>query len=241
MAKVTLYDLPSKDPCRSWSLNPWKTRLLLNYKEIDYDTEWVEYPDIAPKFKAFGLEPNIDGDTAYTIPTVRVVNGKTETFIMDSRKIATALEAMFPTPALHLDSEYLPEMYNLVAEAQKHTRPFWMPSVPADVLNPVSAEYFYSTRLKIVGKSLREFAEEATPEQFEKSIPQFEKIATLLKTNGGPFVMGDAVSYADFVFVSFLQFLRRSDERAFTKVLAIDDAFEKVYEACGKWLERDSY
>lgn len=52
MIKVTLYDLPSKDPCRTWSLNPWKTRLILNYKEIEYDTEWTEYPDVAPKFKA---------------------------------------------------------------------------------------------------------------------------------------------------------------------------------------------
>lgn len=55
MAKVTLYDLPSKNPCRTWSLNPWKTRLLLNYKEIEYDTEWIEYPDIAPKFKALSV------------------------------------------------------------------------------------------------------------------------------------------------------------------------------------------
>lgn len=49
------------------------------------------------------------------------------------------------------------------------------------------------------------------------------------------------VSYADFVLVSFLQFIRRFHEEAFTKALAVDDAIKKVYEACGKWLERDSY
>lgn len=27
-------------------------RLVLNYKSIPYKTEWVEYPDLAPKFKS---------------------------------------------------------------------------------------------------------------------------------------------------------------------------------------------
>jgi len=27
-------------------------RLALNYKRIPYKTEWVEYPDLEPKFKA---------------------------------------------------------------------------------------------------------------------------------------------------------------------------------------------
>lgn len=110
---------------------------------------------------------------------------------MDSRKIAAALEEFFPKPSMHLDSEYLPQMYDLVAECQKHLIPFWMPGVPADVLNPVSAEYFYSTRLTRIGKPLQELAKEGIPEQLEKSRPYFEKIATLLKTNSGPFVMGD--------------------------------------------------
>lgn len=55
MAKVTLYDLPSRDPCSTWSMNPWKTRLLLNYKKIEYNTEWVEYPNVAPKVKEWSV------------------------------------------------------------------------------------------------------------------------------------------------------------------------------------------
>jgi hypothetical protein len=67
--QIILYDLPSKPPCQSWSLNPWKStrqnhhpfyaytdttlaRLLLNYKGIPYKTEWIEYPDVEPKFKS---------------------------------------------------------------------------------------------------------------------------------------------------------------------------------------------
>ena len=77
--KTTIfYDLPSKGHCACWSYNPWKSkwrgpvnftplsaspadsatlfdgalaRLALNYKNIDYKTEWLEYPDIAPTLK----------------------------------------------------------------------------------------------------------------------------------------------------------------------------------------------
>jgi hypothetical protein len=77
MSTITLYDLPSRGDCACWSLNPWKStslpaspknffrrltlrlqqtaRFLLNYKSLPYKTEWTEYPDIAPKFKALYL------------------------------------------------------------------------------------------------------------------------------------------------------------------------------------------
>ncbi|KAL2159360.1 hypothetical protein VTH06DRAFT_2363 [Thermothelomyces fergusii] len=41
--QYVLFDLPSKDPCRCWSLNPWKTRMLLNFKGVDYRTEWKKF------------------------------------------------------------------------------------------------------------------------------------------------------------------------------------------------------
>jgi hypothetical protein len=49
------------------------------------------------------------------------------------------------------------------------------------------------------------------------------------------------VSYADFVLVSFLHFIKRANEEAFTKALEVDEAIKKVYEASGKWLERDGH
>ena len=36
----------------TWSLTRSKARMVLNFKGIPYTTEWVEYPDLAPKFKA---------------------------------------------------------------------------------------------------------------------------------------------------------------------------------------------
>lgn len=47
------------------------------------------------------------------------------------------------------------------------------------------------------------------------------------------------VSYADFIFVAFLQFLKRLDESAFERFLGFDEAIGKVYDASKEWLERD--
>lgn len=68
-SKILLYDLPTKGPePRTWSPNPLKvsstlhihisivthrqsvksnqTRLLLAYKGLPYETQWVEFPDV---------------------------------------------------------------------------------------------------------------------------------------------------------------------------------------------------
>jgi len=73
--QIVLFDLASRPPRSTWSLNPWKSnsparldhrqepvqdeltrsyhvaRLLLNYKGLNYRTEWLEYPEIAPRLR----------------------------------------------------------------------------------------------------------------------------------------------------------------------------------------------
>jgi len=46
------------------------------------------------------------------------------------------------------------------------------------------------------------------------------------------------VNYADFIFVAFLEFLRRIDVTDFERFLSLDPAFRKVYEASKEWLRR---
>lgn len=62
-----------------------KARMVLNFKGIDYKTEWIEYPDLAPTFKSFGLPPNDPNGTGYfmdyTAPAIRFEDGK---LMMDS-------------------------------------------------------------------------------------------------------------------------------------------------------------
>jgi hypothetical protein len=48
-----------------------------------------------------------------------------------------------------------------------------------------------------------------------------------------------AVSYADFIFVSLLQCLKRVDQKIFDRYLAQDSAFGALYDASKEWLEKD--
>jgi glutathione S-transferase len=58
-------------------------------------------------------------------------------------------------------------------------------------------------------------------------------------------VLGDEVSYADFVLAGFWAFLKRLDKDGdlFGRVMGFDEggAFRRHWEACQPWLERDDY
>jgi hypothetical protein len=67
--KTIIYDIPTKETRKCWSVNIWrndialagvcfdfltneeKVRAVLNFKHLDYETVFVEYPDIAPLLK----------------------------------------------------------------------------------------------------------------------------------------------------------------------------------------------
>jgi hypothetical protein len=49
----------------------------------------------------------------------------------------------------------------------------------------------------------------------------------------------EPVSYADFIFVSMLHFVKCISEDLFKKLLALDDAFPEAYEASKQWLEKE--
>lgn len=90
-----------------------------------------------------------------------------------------------------------------------------------------------------------------------EALPSLKEVGTILSTNGGPFCQGDTrksssrllggttkfetASYADFVIVSWLHFLKRIDENIYAKVVKIEPAYEKVYNASAKWLEHDGH
>ena len=262
--QVELFDLPSRDPNTCWSLNPWfappspdptaslcilpaalltsgrKTRLILNYKKIPYKTVWVEYPDLAPKLKNLGLPPNQDGPAAYTSPAIILPDG---TPLMDSRKIAAELEKVHPSPSLHLDSAVLPEVEDTILKSiMNPLRGLWQPKIPRNLLNEPSAEYFERTRAERFGCTLSEL-EKKTPEDgaWKEAEPGIKQMGDLLRKQGGPFFLGEYVSYADFIVVGALHFLKRIEARLYERFISIEPAFGKLYEACEVWLARDSH
>lgn len=156
---------------------------------------------------------------------------------MESWHIVHALEAQYPSPSLHLDDPIVDKVRNLsiLGPIIKHL----VPKVPKNLLSSVSAEYFYLTRESTFGKPLQQVEAEAGEQEWEDMKVVAKQIGDLLREKGGPFFLGETVSYADVCFVTCLKFMERLDEGTFERYLALDEAFPRVYEASKKWLARD--
>ncbi|KAK5128148.1 hypothetical protein LTR08_004100 [Meristemomyces frigidus] len=219
-------------------------RLALNYKGLPYTTEWVEYPDLAPKFKALGIPPNgPEALAAYSSPTIRISDGS---YIMESRAIVAALEKLQPEPSLHLDNGYTDRVQAAVLNTTKALAPIGIPRTSEKLLNPASQPYFNETRKKRFGMSLKDLAisDRAGETAWKNVEPLLDELKGMLHENeGGPYVMGQQVSYADFILAGLWRFVELLDEDGdlFGRGMKFDEAFPKHYEACRKWLERDSY
>lgn len=241
MVGTTLYDIPSKPPAKSWSLNPWKTRLALNYKGIEYKTDWVEYPDLVTTFKALGLPPNDPNDPGYfvdyTSPALRFDDGKV---YMDSWTIIHEIEKRYPTPSLHLHEPIVEQIRLHIVKLAKPLSPNVIPKVSRNLLAEPSKEYFERTRHQRFGMSLSNYEKEKGGDgPWEEVKEPAEQVADLLRKNGGPFFLGPQVSYADFIFVGFLHFLKRVDSSLFDRFVSLDPTFTRVYDASREWLEKD--
>lgn len=177
---------------------------------------------------------------------------------MESKAIAIILEQDHPSPPLYLDSPILKEVENLLPKILVPLKGVWMPAVPG-ILSEPSAEYFHRTRGESLGKSLEEYAQHSGGEEaWIEALPPIHELGELIKKESGPYVMGEtrewlseslerssltacAASYADFVIVGALHFFRRIGEVNFERIVKIEPAYGKLYDACKQWLERDGH
>lgn len=244
--EIILFDLPSKgtDP-RAWSLNPWKARASLNFKDLPYKTEWIEYPDIAPTCKKLGIQPNDTSSGSsyaeYSSPFAKMPDGN---YIMDSRKIAEALEKIKPEPSLHMDEgEMIDRTQATVLSVNVNLGAIGMPRVPEKLLNEKSAEYFYETRKKRFGMPLPDLAKsDRAKNAWENAAPHIQALADLLEEKkDGPYVLGKDPSFCDMIIGGFWVFVKKLDEGGdlFDKGMKMHDVFPRHYEAVKKWFEKD--
>lgn len=174
----------------------------------------------------------------YSSPAIKYPDN---TYGMDSWPIAHELEKRFPSPPLHLDSPIVVHIRNGIADIMKPLTGHILPKAPVVILNPRSAEYFNRTREARFGKSLKELERETATEQAWRDVEgPAREFGELLRKEGGPFFLGEKVSYADFIFVGFLQMLKRMDEGVFERFVGMDEAFAKLFEASGRWLEKEN-
>ncbi|KAI0473926.1 putative glutathione S-transferase [Xylariaceae sp. FL0804] len=237
--EIVFFDLGSKSPGGCWSLNTWKTRFVLNFKELNYKTEWLEYPDIKPR-----LEDHFPRDKeSLTCPTVLMPDGS---YVMDSYLIAELIEEKHPEPSLHLDSPVIQKIKDQMPAIMKALGPIYVPQVVKRLLTEYNHPYWYRTREEWVGMPLEQFEREQGGEQaFIKAEEPLRAVTSVLRDNGdGPFFMGKTVSFADFIWAGFLIFFRRIGDDVFERLLEAtgdQEAHLKLLEAVRPWSERDHH
>ncbi|KAL6694809.1 hypothetical protein J3F84DRAFT_375208 [Trichoderma pleuroticola] len=243
--ELVLFDLPSKKEAgnRGWSGNTWKTRIVLNYKNIPYKTQWIEYPDIAPTFASYGIPPNpaSSTDVTYTVPVVKFPNGD---YLMQSYAIAQKLEELFPEPSLHLESDSYSKVVAAWSKIDAALAPETRPRVPKNLLNPASVEYFERTRSARLGMTLEEFSksDKAGEAAWTAAEPGLQALKAILTENSsGPYIDGDSVSYGDLALAGNYAFFGTIYEDLLKRLLSYDESLQRHYDACKKWLERSTF
>ncbi|KAJ1307246.1 hypothetical protein OPQ81_001359 [Rhizoctonia solani] len=213
---IIFYDLVDANG-KSWSPNPYKTRLSLNYKGIPYRTEYIAFPDIEPRMKELGLPPFSATFPYYTLPVIADPssdpNGK-PTYVADSFKIALYLDKTYPAP--QYPSIFAPGTAGLQHMFISNYRtsvaaPIYLlihPQVPR-ILDARSAEYMRRTR----GARLTPLSESEAAEKWKEAREIFSGLAQSLALNDetgavGPFMMGDRVSFVDFALAGAIYWIR---------------------------------
>jgi len=215
--KIIFYDLPCKlqGKYKAWSPNTWNTRFALNFKGIPYETEWVEFPDVEALCKKIGAPATgqkDDGSPYYSVPTI--YDPSTKSVVTDSFKIALYLDKQYPdAPKLFPHNTQALIHNTLETVGSVATPSFFL--VIADIwtsLNEASQGYFRETREKKFAKKLEEITPEGS-EQEEALWKQLDgalkNVGELIDLTGGPYIMGDTVSYADLLLAAQFIWVKR--------------------------------
>ena len=236
-------------------------RLVLNYKKIPYKTVWLEHKDIEQTLKSMydhqtptrlPSNPSLPcsstptGQKTYTLPTILLPSGLA---LSDSLAIARWAEHTHPTPSLYLPCTPHALAAQRVAAATLPLVPILMPRMPRDVLRPESAQDFEAASAERFGMLLDVVEKKKGKEDaWKRAQLGLDSLEELVKGGafkvegdgeGGPFILGSRVSYADFVVVAALEGLRRVGKDVFERAVANREGLKRVWESCGEWLKRD--
>ncbi|KIK30027.1 hypothetical protein PISMIDRAFT_671047 [Pisolithus microcarpus 441] len=222
MIPLIFYDIPSKLEGNYWSGSTAKSRFVLGYKGLPFRIEWVEYCDIAQRMKEIGARQNklVDGRDGYTLPFLNDPN--TGALITDSWEIAEYLEKtypekpIFPNKSKGLIRAFDAILMNLLRAAIK------FPLVRStEIMNERSAEYFIATREVGFKEKFSEFSPEGPKREEHWALLEqmFNTSKEWYDEEGGKWLMGDVLSYADIIIASRLFWFKR---------VLHDDEWEKI-------------
>ncbi|KAF9565366.1 hypothetical protein CPC08DRAFT_683862 [Agrocybe pediades] len=206
---IIFYDVSANVPGKAWSSNTWKIRYALNYKGLPFKTEWVALPDVEEQCKKVGIKPtgkaawNPEKDY-YTLPAIH--DTSTGVRLADSIKIAKYLDETYPdTPRIFPDPASVGLQLAFADAYSTKMSPAVFLGFFAGLskLDERTVEYLRQTREKKWGKTMEEMVPTG-----EKLVQEWEKLTKSLDKfdkwygetdDKGPFMMGDVVSWADFV------------------------------------------
>jgi len=152
------------------------------------------------------------------------------------------LDELQPEPSLHTDKkEVIDRTQKALAGVWIALRPVVIPRVPVMLLPERSAEYFTRTRTEDFGMPLADVAKsEKAVHAFENVVPAIETLKGVLQEKEGKFILGDEVSFADFVVAGAWAFLEVTDRDGdlFERVVLREPVFKAHWEACQPWFAR---
>ncbi|KAH7920071.1 hypothetical protein BV22DRAFT_1040272 [Leucogyrophana mollusca] len=206
---IILYDIPCQVAGHPWSPNTMKIRYTLGYKNLPFTTTWLEYPEIEPHMRALGAartpHPTLPGQTLYTLPVIE--DPRTGAVVSDSLAIAAYLDKTYPdTPIALRDPPATDEFVAAFLGALKDTVLF-MSVVAAELLNPVSAEYYKRTRAERYARAWEELSPPGPvrDRDWRRMEEGWNVVDGWYRKNEGKYFLGHTPSFADFVVVSRLK------------------------------------
>ena len=189
----------------------------MNYKGIPFETELIKHVELEKVLKEKGVPPssNLGPTATYTYALPSIYDTSTGARVSESYRIAEYLDKAYPdTPkVIPPGTEVLQTAWvEAVMTNLNALWPFSMPGTLNLIVDSESREYFHRTRTIMFGKDLRELtpkgeAWDAAIKELEKS---FNAIDQWMLKSGGPYVMGDTPSFADFVLAGFLKWTEPS-------------------------------
>lgn len=230
------------DLSQNWSN---EHRYALNFKGVNYRTEWVELPDVTSVRKSLEVPANRthrDGSPFYTLPIIK--NLSTSEVVGDSFEIAQYLDKTYPdapslfpaSSTISLDGRAFNAQVDVIFTNHViiciHGLPF----------NPQTAEISKKTFVERAGK---ENWDELTVrgEERTKTIEAFKAalgdLAEVYGKKKGPFLEDNVPSYADLIVGGWLQFFKATLPLEEWQAIETwhDGTWGKLFKALGKYAD----
>lgn len=183
----------------------------MNFKGADYQTSWVELPDITKVRKELQVAPSRlfpDGTDYHTLPAIR--NTKTGEVIGDSFEIAVYLDKLYPDKQqLVLPSTLgLLKAFNVQVDTIFSNHAILMAEGMEKLLNPETAELTkqeFGRRHGLMNWNDLKLEGEARVKILSSLEAALKDLALYFRQTRGPFLDGPTASYADLIVGGWIQ------------------------------------